>query len=264
MNLRSRRVPSAWRAVLLGLALALAVPVTAWAQQFAVTNNAVNMRAGPDRSFPLVAWLPAGVTVSVLGCVDGWRWCDVLVGGNRGWVYSGFLTYAFQGGPVPILQGGPMLGLPLITFSIGPYWDSFYRNRPWWNNRTYWYNRPLPPPPVWRPPPPRPPSWQPPSNRPPRPPSGGPPSGGRPPSGGPPSGGWPPSGRPPGGGGNRPPGGGNSDGWNRPPGTGNPGGGNRPPGAGNPGGGGRPPGTGNQGGGRPPPSRPPTPSNSQQ
>ena len=93
------------------------------------------MRAGPDRSFPLVAWLPAGASVQVFGCIEGWRWCDVQWGFNRGFVWSPFLQMQFQNRPTVIFQGGPMLGVPLITFSIGNYWDSFYRNRPWWNNR---------------------------------------------------------------------------------------------------------------------------------
>jgi uncharacterized protein YraI len=206
------------------------------AAQVAITTQAANVRAGPDRSYPLVAWLAAGTPVQVMGCINGWRWCDVLVGPNRGWVYSGFLSYGYQKSPTLILEGGPMLGLPLVTFSIGSYWDSYYRNRPWWGNRTYWYNRPLPPPPAWRPPPSRPPGYypgprpphsnNPPPYRPPRPIQPGyrpPPQGGNP---GHPGGSRPPSGRPPDGsgpGGGRPPGGGNPGGGH--------GGGNRPPSA---------------------------------
>jgi len=149
----------------------LLVPAAAWGQ-FAYTTRAVNMRAGPDREYPQVAWLPSGVSVTVVGCVDGYRWCDVVAGPNRGWVYAQFLSYPYQNQPVPIISGGAILGLPLITFSIGPYWDNYYRGRPWYGNRSYWYNRPAPPP-YYRPPPPyyqpspRPPVYIPPSSRPP-------------------------------------------------------------------------------------------------
>lgn len=162
------KTTSSWiRNALLALAAALTIGATAAVSaQVAITTQAVNVRAGPDRSFPLVAWLPAGTPVQVMGCVDGWRWCDVLAGPNRGWAYSGFLSYTWGNQPTLIVQGGPMLGLPLITFSINNYWDSYYRNRPWWGNRAYWYNRPPPPrPPVWRPPPPRPPPFVPPPNQ---------------------------------------------------------------------------------------------------
>ena len=109
--------------------------------------------------------------VTVIGCVDGWRWCDVVAGPNRGWVYAQFLSYPYQNQPVPIISGGAILGLPLVTFSIGPYWDNYYRGRPWYGNRSYWYNRPTPyyrpPPPRYQPVQPRPPVYVPPPHRPP-------------------------------------------------------------------------------------------------
>jgi len=214
--------------MLLVVALALAAAAEA---QVAYTTRAVNIRAGPDRAYPQVAWLPSGVSVDVIGCVDGYRWCDVAAGPNRGWVYAGFLSYPYQNQPVPIISGGAVLGLPLITFSIGPYWDSYYRGRPWYGNRAYWYSRPTPyyrpppqhyrpqpqRPPTYLPQPSRPPGYVPPTHRPPayappqRPPGYAPPASGRPPGGGqpppntgqppgnpPPSGGRPPGGRPPG------------------------------------------------------------------
>jgi uncharacterized protein YraI len=209
--------PTRWLATSLMVG-ALLAPLGASAQLAAITTQAVNMRAGPDRSFPLVAWLPAGMAVNIVGCIDGWRWCDVVWGFNRGWVFARFLSMVFQNQPTVIFNSGAMLGVPLISFSISNYWGAHYRNRPWWNNRNYWYSRP----PTWQRPPPRPPAVRPPrppvaQPRPPLPPpSSRPPSGGRPPSSGrPPSGGRPPSsGRPPGDG--RPP----SD--NRPPSGGRP------------------------------------------
>lgn len=167
---------------------ALVLLPAAASAQFAYTNRDVNLRAGPNREFPLVMWVPGGVQVYVNGCVDGWTWCDVTVGDERGWVYAEFLSYDYYGQPVTIVSGGALLGLPLITFSIGPYWDNYYRYRPWYGNRYYWYNRPptwwyrpAPPPPprpIVRPPPSHPPNWNSPGPRPPdyhRPPGGRPP-----------------------------------------------------------------------------------------
>ena len=183
------------------VAVALLLPVGSSAQvmvtpQFgmtqAFTTQAVNLRAGPDRGFPLVSWLQAGTPVNVVGCLNGWQWCDVAVGFNRGWVYGRFLSIPFGNQPVLIMNSGPRVGVPVVTFSVGPYWGAHYRNRSW-------VNQPPPPgfrpPPPGRPPPPRPPSAAPPSARPPsaapppaRPPSGGqPPPGARPPSGQPPA-----------------------------------------------------------------------------
>jgi uncharacterized protein YraI len=150
-------------AIAAGLALA-----TAAAAQTAYTVRAANMRAGPGRDYPLVSWLPEGTRVTIGGCYEGWRWCDVIAPPNRGWVYAGFLSYPYQGRTVTILDAGPTLGLALVPFSLGVYWDSYYRNRPFYGRRSHWEQRP---PPHYRPPTYRPPSGpsRPPAVRPPRP-----------------------------------------------------------------------------------------------
>ncbi|HLX27572.1 MAG TPA: SH3 domain-containing protein [Casimicrobiaceae bacterium] len=164
------------------LAMALCLPAMASAQT-AYTTRDVNIRAGPARDYPLVAWVPSGTPLTVAGCYEGWRWCDVIAPPARGWVYAGFLSYPYQGGSVTIASAGPVLGIALVPFSIGVYWDNYYRGRPWYPKRSYWMHRP---PPHYRPPtgPPRPPVVRPP--RPPRPspptiqPVPNPPSTGRP------------------------------------------------------------------------------------
>src|SRR5215510_3436047 len=84
------------------------------AQTKATTADAVNVRAGPDRMFPTVTWLLGGTTVDIVGCVPSWRWCDVIAGGHRGWVYARYLAYRHDGRQVRIVAGGPALGLPSI------------------------------------------------------------------------------------------------------------------------------------------------------
>ncbi len=75
--------------------------------------------------FPLVSWLPAGTRVRVFGCTSGWRWCDVASGRNRGWVHSAYLTNVSR-------------RMPIVTFSVGSYWDLHYRGRPWYGSRSQW------------------------------------------------------------------------------------------------------------------------------
>ena len=99
----------------------------------AFTTAAVNLRAGPDRSFPLVSWLQGGTPVTVFGCLNGWHWCDVAFGFNRGWVYGRFLAIPFNGQQVLIMNSGPRFGVPMVTFSVGPYWGAHYRGRPWYH-----------------------------------------------------------------------------------------------------------------------------------
>jgi uncharacterized protein YraI len=125
----------------LGLAaLLLAIPVAASAQE-AYTTRTVNVRAGPDTSYPPVAALGGGAPVQVMGCLDDWSWCDVVFGDNRGWVYAPYLNYVYQGARVPFYTYAPSFGIPIISFSLGSYWDRYYRGRPWYGRRDYWQSR---------------------------------------------------------------------------------------------------------------------------
>ena len=120
---------------------------TANAQVQAFTNSPVEVFAGPSSEYPLVAQLAPSQSVAVYGCLDGYSWCDVAVPGLRGWAYAGSLSYPYQGNYVPLIGYGAVLGLPIIGFSIGSYWDRYYRGRPWFNDRGRWGP---PPGPGWR------------------------------------------------------------------------------------------------------------------
>lgn len=227
-------------ALFAGLASMLAAPAPALAQSPAFTSTTVNLYAGPAGDYPVVAQVPGGVSIAVMGCVSGYSWCDVSLPGLRGWVYGGYISYPYQGARVPLMNYGATIGLPILTFSLGAYWGNYYRDRPWYGNQSRWNRHPGP-----RPGPP--PGIRPPSHGA-RPPGGH--HGNRPPGNGhqnrPPNNGARPPGnggaRPPGQGGARPPGHGGNNGA-RPPGQGG-----RPPGGGG-GGGNRPPGGGGGGGG---------------
>lgn len=119
----------------------------------AYTTKSSNLRAGPGRDYPIVQRLSAGRPVEVAGCLDDYAWCDVIAGDDRGWVYSGNLEYPYEGHRVVILNEGPAIGLPIVPFAVGPYWDTYYRARPWYGRRSYWAARPFPSHRVWvRPP----------------------------------------------------------------------------------------------------------------
>jgi uncharacterized protein YraI len=115
--------------------------------QTAFTTKPANLRAGPSRDYPKVMTVGPGTAVQVAGCVDDWTWCDVIVGPDRGWMYAGNLDYPYEGRRVIVLENGPVIGFPIVTFAIGPYWDQYYRARPWYGRRAYWIGRP--PPPHW-------------------------------------------------------------------------------------------------------------------
>ena len=122
-------------------ALLAGAPTIAYAQ-VAYTAKDVHLRAGPARDYPVVAILPAGVEIAVEGCLSGYSWCDVVAGPNRGWVYSGNIVYPYQGADVPVLTYGAMIGFGIVAFSVGDYWDHYYRDRPWYPQRQVWINRP--------------------------------------------------------------------------------------------------------------------------
>jgi uncharacterized protein YraI len=128
------------------IVLALLPLVGAAAQsQEAFTRQSANVRAGPDRSYPLVSQLGPGAPVQVMGCLDDWSWCDVAFDDNRGWVYGPFLLYGVPDDRVSLYTYGPSLGIPIIVFSLGPYWDDHYRHRPWYGGRDEWSHREPPP-----------------------------------------------------------------------------------------------------------------------
>ena len=127
--------------LLLGIGFGLIVPAASVAQT-AYTTRTVNMRAGPSRDYPVVEQLPPGEPVGINGCLDDWTWCDVSAGNDRGWVSARSLDSPYQNGRVVIYGNGPMFGFPIVGFSVGNYWDTYYRGRPWYSRRSYWVGQP--------------------------------------------------------------------------------------------------------------------------
>ena len=177
---------------------AFALPGTSQAQSAYAAQDLI-LLAGPSPEYPEVAILPRGSAFNVQGCLNDYRWCDVIAGPYRGWAYAGNIVYPYRGANVPLISYGAAIGIGVLAFSVGHYWDSYYQGRPWYPQRQLWINRPPPPHygPGGRPPPP---GYRPPGGHPPaagaRPPGGYPAQQGhRPPDGHAP----PPNARPPGG-----------------------------------------------------------------
>jgi uncharacterized protein YraI len=109
------------------VAAILLLPIQTFAESTS-TLRAVNMRAGPDRAFPLVTWLPQRTPVHIFGCLSGGQWCDVSHGRNRGWVDSSYLATFFRD------------RTPVVTFSVEEYWDAHFQRRSWYADRSKWLN----------------------------------------------------------------------------------------------------------------------------
>jgi uncharacterized protein YraI len=122
------------------VALALGAPLAAYAAEAYVVAD-ISLQAGPDTDYPPIDNLSAGTEVDVNGCIEGYSWCDVSVGEDRGWVPGSFLEEEYESQPVYLVDYGPRIGIPVVSFNIGVYWDTHYRSRPFYGQRTEWVNR---------------------------------------------------------------------------------------------------------------------------
>ncbi|MFT8245068.1 SH3 domain-containing protein [Roseomonas sp. BN140053] len=101
-------------------------------------SDRIPLRAGPGTQYPRLAVLRAGEAVEILGCLDGWNWCDIGVAGQRGWVSGSLLRQDYRGRRVPLPQSGSLAGVPVVTFRFSDYWGEHYRDRPWFAERDRW------------------------------------------------------------------------------------------------------------------------------
>ena len=122
------------------IALALGAPLAANAADAYVVSD-ISLNAGPDTDYPPIDNLSAGTEVYVNGCIEGFSWCDVSAGPDRGWVPGSFLEEEYDDQPVYLIDYGPRIGIPVVSFNIGVYWDAHYRSRPFYGQRTEWVNR---------------------------------------------------------------------------------------------------------------------------
>jgi uncharacterized protein YraI len=108
--------------------------------------------SAPNPGYPPIETIPVGAQVFVEGCTDGYAWCDVVAGEDRGWMPGNYIQYEYNGAPQLVAGFGAAIGIPIVTFSIADYWGRYYRGRPFWAQHDRWFARPLPyrAPPVYR------------------------------------------------------------------------------------------------------------------
>jgi hypothetical protein len=83
----------------------------------AVVSTDLNVRSGPGTGYGVVATLPAGAQVGVLGCNGGW--CRVSFGGGEGYVSARYLA----GGGGPAYGNVPVyVAPPIFDFGYGGSW----------------------------------------------------------------------------------------------------------------------------------------------
>jgi uncharacterized protein YraI len=122
------------------LAASAATPsLAAYALNGYATAN-VNERSGPSTEYPPIVVIPAGAPVIIYGCLSDDTWCDISWNGNRGWMSSLYLQANYHQRRVVLHDYIADLGVPFITFDLGNYWQSHYRNRPFYGQRSRWQN----------------------------------------------------------------------------------------------------------------------------
>lgn len=114
--------------------LAVALPAVAQAAQ-GFTDGRVALRAGPDTDYPRVTTLSKNTRVEIHGCITRYDWCDVSVRGARGWAKGEDLRLRMKGRPGRIVEYGPRIALPMLTFSFDTYWNDNYRRAGFYRER---------------------------------------------------------------------------------------------------------------------------------
>ncbi|QJD68919.1 SH3 domain-containing protein [Xanthomonas campestris pv. badrii] len=113
------------------LLMVAAAPVAA--QHTGHVNSLARLRAGPGDEYRLVGEANAGNPVTIHGCLENGRWCDVRGPDARGWMPAQAIA----------LDRGDLAGaVPKIAFSLDAYWDAHYRGREWTveSERALWRN----------------------------------------------------------------------------------------------------------------------------
>lgn len=100
--------------------------------------RATRLYAGPLREYPSVRSIGRGAKVRMHGCLRDWSWCDVTYRANRGWIPGDALRISHNGRRRRVAA---QMGIGVVAFSFGPYWDSHYRARTFYDQRDTWQTR---------------------------------------------------------------------------------------------------------------------------
>lgn len=114
-------------------------PTSAMAGERAYVTNNVHLRAGPDARYPSVAILRGGERVELLGCINGWQWCEIETRDNeRGWTAAYYLRALRGNSGLTIIESNQYGSTRVIIYKPYDYWDSHYRNKYFYRDRDKW------------------------------------------------------------------------------------------------------------------------------
>jgi uncharacterized protein YraI len=108
------------------------------ADAFAVTS--LHMRAGPHSGLPVISTLQRNERVELLGCVDGYQWCEVRTSYDEyGWVSSNYLRLVSGTTAYGIIDPNGYGRTRIIIYKPRDYWDRHYRNKNFYRDRDRWF-----------------------------------------------------------------------------------------------------------------------------
>lgn len=117
----------------------IAAPALAEAASRGIATANVNMRSGPSTAYPAVVVIPNGAPLTIHGCLSDTPWCDVSFSYGRGWVAGRYIQAMVRQNRVYVEPRYYRdLGVPIVTFEVGRYWDSYYRDRDFYRDRDRW------------------------------------------------------------------------------------------------------------------------------
>jgi len=123
------------------LAALLLFPSAAFAtDDDAYTLHNVNLRAGPDGGYPVVATLHKGERLEIKGCISSLQWCEVETRrSDYGWIYAPYLAVARGNrGTTTIIQSYNTGNTRITVFQPRSYWDRHYRDRDFYKSHRKW------------------------------------------------------------------------------------------------------------------------------
>lgn len=105
---------------------------------YATTN--LHLRAGPHSGLPIVATLRRHERVELLGCVNGYQWCEVRTNYDEyGWVSSYYLRTIVGRNSYTIIDSDGSSHTRIIIYRPRDYWDRHYRNKSFYRDRDKWF-----------------------------------------------------------------------------------------------------------------------------
>ena len=127
------------------VALGAAAPAAAQTYSLSGSGSAYlrsgsDLFAGPGYDYPRVEYVPAGRSLRLHGCLSDYAWCDVSSGYARGWVDADDLVVYRGSQSYGLYESRSWYSYTTVTFIFGSYWNNYYRNRPWYNDRYRYQN----------------------------------------------------------------------------------------------------------------------------